>query len=755
MSSIARPKRALLAYCALADRIQHSNAGMFGALAPFFAPVCREFAGQMFDAGAFSDAVHRLYGLRIPRLAVLGMAEQLEEQKLLVPVAGKARGAVYQYATTSAVAEETEAPGVTEREIDTVLQQFVESCRDDPLFTDESEQRLQEGFLDRLLNADSMRLLARKETGGSTKNSAKTLTLKRAEVDPNEQRELRLDFHVAQFLVDLRDRQPQLFDRVSDIAFASMAAEALACFSEPAADKKDLKGLEMFLDSPLLLDVLGVNVDYAAYGTELLSMITASGAQPCVFDDCVVEAESVVAGQLAAIRSGNARANHFGSSAKPHVLSALKGNVGGRAAAAGIAVKQDPQLDLMRRSKTSVGDIQSELTRRMAHWPSEEARQHDERSVWYMLRIRDANTPCTRICDSKSIFVTRNTSLARAANDAWRRWLVGAAKHSSNTAERWAPAALSDKQLAGYLWLRNGQGNGQMSRARLLAHCSAAIRPRPDVKRNAYNLVLDLYGKAEAEHVAALMEDREGERALMRATRADPEDVTPQRLPYIIEQVKLAAGEFAAAAAREEGELKLAAEKEEAQRRIEALQAAHDEKLAQVVEQSAQDRESSAQDVKSLREQLAQRDHDSTQLGNRLDMLSQQLLAREREDVGAELRALTGGLEAGVRVFKRLRWLFVLLFSSLVALLTSLGPEWPVLGQVASFLITAFGFWFVPELLDRPTRWEAWRATRTRVRQLHAQLALPTSVPDFKAGTWGAVEAAKLKLEKLGPVGTP
>lgn len=63
---------------------------MFGALAPFFAPVCREFAGQMFDAAAFSDAVAKLYGLRIPRLAVLGMTEQLEGQGLLVPVVGKA-----------------------------------------------------------------------------------------------------------------------------------------------------------------------------------------------------------------------------------------------------------------------------------------------------------------------------------------------------------------------------------------------------------------------------------------------------------------------------------------------------------------------------------------------------------------------------------------------------------------------------------------------------------------------------------------
>ncbi|RZU00918.1 hypothetical protein [Rivibacter subsaxonicus] len=750
MSSITKPKRALLAYCALADRIHQSNAGMFGALVPFFAPICREFAGRMFDAAAFSNAVASLYGMRIPRLAVLGMAEQLEGQGLLVPVVGKARGTVYQYAAVSVGEDAPEVPGVTEREIDSVLHQFVESCRADPLFTDETEQRLQEEFLDRLLNAESMRLLARKEASVAAKASSKTLALRRAESDPKEQRGLRLDFHAAQFLVDLRDSQPTLFDRVSDIAFASMAAEALACFSEPAVDKKDLGGLEIYLDSPLLLDVLGVNVDYSVYGTELLAMVSSSGAQPAVFDDCIVEAESVVSGQLASLRSGNSRIGYFGASAKPHVLSALKGNIGSRAAAVGISVKQDPQLDLMRRSKNTVGDIQAELSRRMAHWPNDEARTHDERSVWALLRIRDANTLCTRICDSKAVFITRNTALAQAANDAWRTWLTAAAKQSVNAANRWAPVALSDKQLAGYLWLRSGEGNGQMSRARLLAHCSAAIRPRPDVKARAYNLVLDLHGKAEADHVAALLEDREGERALMRATRADPEDVTPERLPYIIEQVKLAAGEFAAAVAREEAEQKLIAQKEEGEQQLTALQVAHEEQLARIASDNAKAQKENAKGVEKLHAELAQRDHESTQLEGRVDALSQQLLSRERSDLAEQLHALSQGLAAGVGVFKRVRWLLVFLFSSVAALATALGVEWPFFGQVASFAVTAFGFWFVPEALGRPTRWVAMRETRTSVHRIHPRLAMPKDIPDFNSGTWSAIDTLKQKLDGLG-----
>lgn len=753
MTSINKPKRALLAYCALADRIHGSNAGMFGALAPFFAPVCREFSGKMFDAQAFSNEVAKLYGLRIPRLAVLGLGEQLEAQGLLVPVAGKARGAVYQYASNISTGD-LEAPGLTEREIDSVLQQFVDSCRNDPLFAEDSEQKLQEEFLDRLLNADSMRLLARKEISDGTKTTGKTLTLKRPEPSPQDQRELHLDFHVAQFLLDLRERQTSLFDRVSDIAFASMAAEALACFSEPAADKKNLDGLEVYLDSPILLDILGVNVEYADYGTELLGLITSSSAHPVVFDDCIIEAESVVAGQLASLRSGNARASTFGASAKPHVLSALKDNIGSRASSLGIAVRKDPQLDLLRRSRDTVGDIEVDLNKRMSHWSNEEARVHDKRSVWSMIRIRDASTLCPRICDSKAVFITRNTPLANMANAAWRTWLTNAAKHSVNAADRWAPIALSDKQFAGYLWLRSGQGKGDMSRARLLAHCSAAIRPRPDVKARAINLVLEMHGKSDADHVAALLEDREGERALMRATRADPEDVTAERLPFIIEQVKLAAGEFAAAKAREEGDQKLDAQRVENDLHVAALRLEHEKQLGLVEAQNARVQESNEQDLKALKVDLAQRLQDAVILGNRLDSLNQQVLERERADVEAEHYALSVGLRSGVGVYKRLRYLLVLLFASLTTWATAAVANWPELGQVVSFVVTAVGFWFMPNYLERPTRWAAFREVRRRIRREHPRIIIPTSEPDFEAGTWEAIVALQLKLENQTPTAT-
>jgi hypothetical protein len=739
MAISSKPKSALLAYCALADRLHQPGAGPIQALTPFFASVCRLHAGELFDAAKFSASVAGMFGLQLPRLAALGLAEQLEREGLLEALSGHAISTVYRYSSPTPGQDDDGTVAVSEPEIDQVLAQFVAACRTDPLLADIDEVDLQTGFLDRLLHTDSMRLLHRREGSTAAKKGASTLTLTPQTIETHERRDLRLDYQVAQYLLDLRDHHPILFDRVSDIAFANMAAEALACFSEPAGAPEGLKGMVIYLDSPLLLDVLGVNADYAVYGRELLDMIRASGAVPAVLDDCVMEAESVVAAQLASARSGiSQKTSHWGTAAKPHILNALKDNIGIRAVAVGVEVHKDPDVALFRRSTGTYGDIQVEMTRRMQSWPNDEARHHDERSIWSMLKMRDSSSACFRICDSKALFIARNTALVKIANDAWRIWLKGQGKHSQTIAERWAQVAMSDKQLAGYLWLRRGIGNGQMSKTRLLAHCSAAVRPRPDVKAKAYNLALDMHGKDGADHLAALLEDREGERALMRAVRADPEDVTADRLPYIIEQVRLGAGEFAAAAVRAQSAEQLA-----------ETQRTHEHEVARLVAEANVAKSVAESKLSALQTTVVQKGLDAEVLAGQVGALNQQVAAQERAKMAERLLTLEMSFRVAMGVYRRVRWLLVILFASIVTLTATLATDWPELGQLASFLLAGLGFWFVPEVLERPVSWLAVRQLRAAAQRAGGRLSLSGVNPDFKEGRWADLDAMRARISVL------
>ncbi|UUX95488.1 hypothetical protein [Aquabacterium sp. J223] len=725
MGADARPKRTLIAYCVLADRLQQPGLGIGQAITPFLAEACQEFAGDLFDAAKFCNAVAQRFGISIPRLAALGLTEQLAAEGILLLVSGHASSAVYRYAPGKTIGDVAAAPPVTEADVENVLNSFLEYCRTDGRIEGKEQSWLEAAFLDRLLNVDSMRLLTRREVSISAKRTAETITLKKPQpkAERSDPEELHLDFLVSQFLLDLRSNYPQAFDRVSNVAFANMAAEAIACFREPSGDNAPLDGLTVYLDSPLLLDMLGVNGEYEEYGLELLEAIHEGGAKPAVFDHCVAEAETAVKARLEFLRSGiNQVASGWGTTAAPTALAALTGRVAERAEQRlGIAVHRDPETPLHRKSMTSVGDIESYMSSRMQAWRNDEAKAHDRKSVWSMISLRDTGDVCTRLCDAKALLLTRNTALVGIANESWRLWLKGATSHAAAKIERGVPVALSDKQFAGYLWLRKGGGDGKISRARLLAHCSAAVRPRPDIKARAYNLMLELSGKEAAQDIAALLEDREGASALMRATRGDPEDVTKERLPFILEKVKLAAGDYAAEAERKKAEAAIA-----------AVKAGHAVVVEQLSTAMSAASEAHARDAKLLREEierqrLAAESHEISK--GKLERTVGELMEAERQrraQVAAE------GMRAGRSVYRRLRFEIAGLFGALTLLGTSLAESEPGISAGLTVLLAVLGFWFIPDKLRGPLARHAHSHMRAVMARRDSSVPVPDEIPDLK-----------------------
>ena len=732
MELSARSKPALIAYCALAQRLSTPGMGIMQALTPFLAEACKKFTGDLFDAAKFSDAVAERYGLRIPRLAALGLAEQLANAGLLVAVSTHTRATVYRYANVLAPAEDPAASPVTESEVELVLASFVQFCRTDDRLKDIDDASLHSAFLERLLHTDSMRILGRREASIAAKKTTETLVLPKT-VNGGAQpdrAELHLDYLVSQFLLDLRDRNSAAFERVSDIAFANMAAEAITCFREPESPGSSLSSLTVYLDSPLLLDMLGVNSEYAEYGRELLDAILASGAKAAIFDHCVAEAEATIHAQLSHLRSGiNQLSAHWGTTAKPDLLAALSGNVGQRSEERlRIKVERDPEVNLHRRSPNTVGDIDAEMNVRMHAWRNEDAKEYDRKSVWAMLAIRKTTEPCPRICDSKFLLLTRNTALVGIANKSWTTWLKGSTNHSQMHIDRWAPVAMSDKQFAGYLWARSGGSDGAISQARLLAHCSAAVRPRADVKARAYNMILELSGRQEADDVAALLEDREGARALMRATKGDPEDVTRERLPFILEKVKLAAGEFAAARVREESD-----------RELEEAEFAHKKEVERLRKEADAVRAAHHADTRAAQDVLLQLQQDQQRIEEKNAALQGSLSEQAAAEKSRKDRILRDGLNAGADFYNFLRWAIAALFGIALGYTALFAVDEPIMAAGVTVLLGVLGFWFVPDVCDGPLNWCAKKRLKESIATKDANLEIPTQNPDFRGRTWVAL----------------
>jgi len=724
-----KPKRALLAYCALAERLSTPGVGVMQALTPFLADICKPFAGTMFDAKAFADALNLQYDLKISRLATLGLAEQLAKEGLLKAVSGYANSAVYQYSATQPTESGNSVSPISEAEVEGFFRSFVLHCKKDSRIHGVEDSELEEALLDRLLNVDSMRLLSRREASIATKIGPDTLVLNKigGASDPVDSKELHFDFLVSEFLLSLRNNNPGAFELASNVAFASMAAEAIACFREPTVAGDSLEGLTIYLDAPLLLDMLGVNSEYLDYGKELLDAIKLSGVTAAVFDHSVEEAEAAVHAQLSYLRSGfNQVATGWGITTTPALLNALARNVGERAEQRlGLVIHRNPEANLHRRAQSTVGDIEVEMNRRMQHWKNPDAKAYDRKSIWTMLATRDTTSPCPRICDSKFLFLTRNTSLVSIANNAWTAWLKGATTHSRTHVDKWAPVAMSDKQFAGYLWTRVGGSNAAIPKARLIAHCSAAVRPRADVKARAYNLALELHGKQEADDLAALLEDREGGRALMRATLGDPEDVTHARLPFILEKVKIAAGEFAAAKVRAESESQL-----------KFVQEAHEAQI-----QTLQTERASFESTKKLEEDAAQKAlFQQQQINSDLEIQKLALASSLAEQLSQQTvrknQILKSGLIGGCRRYKLARWGVATGVGLLTGATTYLASIQPLLASCIAMFLGVLCFWFVPEYFDGPLNRYAMNKLREIVTNKDEAILIPNNSPDFKNGKW-------------------
>lgn len=708
-----KPKRTLIAYCALAERLNKPHANMLQALIPFFAEACKDFAGQMFDASRFSEAVRKNFGIEIPKLAALGIAEQLAGEGILEITSGYANSTTYRYVNT-AWNDRDDVSSVTENDVEAILRLFTDYCKTSTDLTESQTNDLNADFLERLLNIDSMRLLSRRESSITTKQSSSTLQLTKNESTQSEaaRHSLQLDFLVSSFILHLRETDLASFETVSNIAFANMAAEAIACFREPQTDEGDLSGLTVLLDTPLVLDMLSVNTEYTEYGKDLLNLLKESGCNISILDHSITEAENTVGAKLNYLRSGVNQLTS-GFSARPNLLAALSGNIAERVESRlGIKIKKDPEINLHRRSQNTVGDIEAAMTARMAAWRNEDAKSHDRATVWALISLRDSTNLQTRICKSDWILLTRNTPLLKICNDAWKTWLKGSTKHSQTNIERCAPVSMTDKQFAGYIWARSGGGRSTIPKSLLLAHCSAAVRPRADIKAKAYNLMLEMHGQEEAQDLIALFEDREGSRALMKATLGDPEDVTPQRMALIIEKVKMAAGEFATSHVREAAQNELALVNTQNLERISKIQESANENL----ERALAEKEKIALEKFEQNLRASQLETEARNLKNELQKKEEEFLIKRNV-------ILERGFIAAKREYWATRWLLVILFGLITSLISANTFEFSTT-LTALFLpvLTIAGYWFVPEFLEPIPKYMANRRFASFVKHLDSSI---------------------------------
>lgn len=541
-------ERALVAWAILGDTVKRADLyeGLFG----FIRPLADARAGKRYIPSELVEALRENYGLNMPVLVMESLTERLQKAGLLAIHTQTKDATIFVYGQSPEAAPSR----LTEQSIAGMLERFRNYIRGASTeFAQETNAVLDADFFERLMHVDSLALLSRRDSHEAPKRTANTLSLRRSELEKTDSGDgaasragEHVDYLFASFLLQVRDGDPKTFDLLCEIAGANLVAETLLTYRDPPKKGEALQDLAIYLDAPLCMDILGVNIGREDYGRELIRTLQASRIDICVFLHSVSEVERVLDARRMSYLQANPSGPGLHTVEPPiirdrvraivgHVESTLVDQVGCRVVDAAASVSA------AIRARVGPGEERA-IREALLGWSNAEAREVDVATVCDLIRLRSVREVPTRLPAAGPTLATRNSVLKRTANQAWQGWLLQGGRASQDRLKRVAPLAISDRHLAGLIWITHGGSIGQVSRELLVANCSAATAARRDVVVRVHNALVTT-SPEDAKLFEAVIMDQRAERALMDATFGDPQVVNDDNVLELLATIRRATAE--------------------------------------------------------------------------------------------------------------------------------------------------------------------------------------------------------------------
>ena len=587
--------RALLTFAFVADQFAKTN-DIAQGLMPLFAPLISKRAGTPFDPVQFAQDVMETYDLELHPFVAEQFARPLAAKGYLH--ADRQPGAVH-YTNLHC---ELHDPPIHEKQLRELIDGFCSYSKHllDRINSRVTTEDLQTAFLDRLVQPDFLALLLRPD---KPQPDPKILRLKQEgqRADPELQNiDQQLDYLVASYILHVSQDSAQLFELIVAAASGALVSEVILDLQHPLGDTQPLDGIKVAVDSPLILDALDLGHNGATpYALKLIEQIQQAGGIPVVFADTIDEIRGALKSPLQNYERNHDTYGPLGrrlrtnTTVAPYVrsiLSRIREVVGDL----GLDVLDITPVDrsAMRRIFTETHETQ--LANSLGHYERDSARRHDARVVADVLRLRGSDHSA-RLRDSKIVFVTRNTRLVSNT----RRYLT----EHVHSARDYFPPCVSDRHLAGLLWISIGGSGESLSRLRLVANCSAAVMPRRELVTRMHRFFRDL-NPTKLDRFEALMTNERAEHFLMGRTLSDAAVITQKNYEEIYSDIEEAAAERVT----ERKDKEIAALKASYSQQIEGYESKVTE-LGQAVETAEQSTQKLVQDKDDLATNLSQKEH--------------------------------------------------------------------------------------------------------------------------------------------------
>jgi hypothetical protein len=329
------------------------------------------------------------------------------------------------------------------------------------------------------------------------------------------------DFVTVSFISRVLDREPDHAKYLERLVIGSMIAASLRGGGPLDAVTDPFEDLTVFLDTPILLDLLKRPGDVTrAAAMESVKLLNRAGARIAVFDHTLAEVQAIYHGLSESLKHGFGRGRPaaFGTLeeyALTHKLQAsdllsMASSAESNLGRIGVAVVTPP---VRTESNVRIDEAEAEeLIAAEVHAENSNAKvatRYDTDSITGVERIRGGRK--TKLENCTAIFVVRNRSLIRATRRIYPYEVVG------------TPVAIHVNDIVTLAWLKCPAEVPDLPRLRLAADAFAATRPSRVLMDRYTDVLVDLRSKDEISE-KDLYEMRyatEAHAILMQRTRGD------------------------------------------------------------------------------------------------------------------------------------------------------------------------------------------------------------------------------------------
>lgn len=305
----------------------------------------------------------------------------------------------------------------------------------------------------------------------------------------------KLKYLICWFVVENWDSDPILVNYLKDISIGH-ALSSLILYDEFNPFKGKLENLDIYLDTPFILSLLGINGEQRTQlSEEILNQLKADKANIYILQTTLNEVLNNLENCKYTLKKGNGISQSLSvrmcveNNIKPEDLEQMIADFSAKMETLGIAENQVPDYedyDLVVNEEELFDTIlesyekinradkkQRKLEVIKANLPDhiEKTIRRDVKVLSGIYRFRKGKIPIS-IKDSKAIFITTSSSLAFASR---------VYENKLNERKNTIPTCFTDIFLSTLIWIQNPVLAENINKKRILSDCYAGISPSEDL----------------------------------------------------------------------------------------------------------------------------------------------------------------------------------------------------------------------------------------------------------------------------------